>query len=128
MATLFLATVIGAYMVIFSLYIFFKQEHLKLITAEIMGHPAMLFIIAVITVILGLLLVASHNIWIMGWPVVITIFSWLVLIGGLIRLFLPDMVYRIWQSIYKNNVIIIIFGIVLLIVGLFLLAHVYLLR
>lgn len=36
--------------------------------------PMLLFIL-----LLGLIIVLTHNIWVWGWPVVITIFGWIIL-------------------------------------------------
>ena len=80
MLTTFLATVIGWYMVTFSLLILFKHKHIKSVMTDIIAHPGQFFILALITFILGLLVVVSHNIWVNSWPVSITIFGWIVLI------------------------------------------------
>ncbi|KTD33479.1 Integral membrane protein (PIN domain superfamily) [Legionella moravica] len=125
MTTLFLATVIGWYLVIVSLYSLFQYEQLKSVAAEIMGQRGLFFVLAIMTLILGLLLVTSHNIWVMSWPVVITIFSWLVLISGLIRMFCPDTANKMRQSFLNNPVKMKIAAVVSLLVGLFLLFHVY---
>lgn len=125
MGTIFLATVIGWYMVILSLFIVIRHEQVKLVTADIMSNRGLFFILAIITVILGLCLVASHNLWVLGWPVIITIFSWLVLIGGIIRLFFPENVFDRWRSIFNNPVMMNVIGGVIFIIGLYLLLNVY---
>lgn len=125
MTTLFLATVIGWYLVIVSLYSLFQYEQLKSVAAEIMGQRGLFFVLAIMTLILGLLLVTSHNIWVMSWSVVITIFSWLVLISGVIRMFCPDTANKMRQSFLNNPVKMKIASVVSLLVGLFLLFHVY---
>jgi hypothetical protein len=128
MVTLFLATVLGWYLVIFSLFLILQVERANMVMSDVMSHRGVFFLMAVITLILGLLMVASHNIWVMGWPVVITIFSWLILIGGLVRVFYTDVSIKMGRSLlaYPNRVRIV--GAVLLLVGLFLLLHVYYLR
>ncbi|CAM3007417.1 hypothetical protein [Legionella worsleiensis] len=125
MTTLFLATVIGWYLVIVSLYSLFYYQQLKSIAAEIMGQKGLFFVLAIVTLILGLLLVASHNIWVMSWPVLITIFSWMVLISGLIRMFCPDTADKMRQSFMDDPIKMRIASLVFLIVGLFLLMQVY---
>ena len=125
MTTLFLATVIGWYLVIVSLYSLFQYEQLKANAAEIMGQRGLFFVLAIITLILGLLMVTSHNIWVMGWPVVITVFSWLVLISGVIRMFCPDTANKMRQSFMDNPIKMKIAAVVFLLIGLFLLFQVY---
>lgn len=125
MATLFLATVIGWYFVIISLFLIIQHQHLKSIVDEILDQRGLIFIMAILTLIMGLLMVASHNVWVMGWPVVITLIAWLVLISGLLRLFCLDTVIKMGKSFVDHPNKIIIAGVVYLLIGLFLLFHVY---
>ena len=125
MNTLFLATVVGWYFVIFSLFLLLRHDHVKAIMSELLAHRGLFFILALFTLIIGLLLVASHNVWVNEWPVAITIFSWFVLIGGLIRLFFPEAAIKMGHSCLAHPHGLKITGILLLIFGLYLLSHVY---
>ena len=125
MATMFLANVIGWYLVIFSLYMLIRYDHLQAIVTDVMSHRGLFFFIAIFTLILGLLLVTSHNIWVMGWPVIITVFSWLVLISGLIRLVCLDTAMKMANSFITHPMRVRVTAIIFLIIGLFLLSRVY---
>lgn len=125
MITLFMATVIGWYLVIVSLFTLCQYEQVKSITAEILEQRGLFFIAAIITLILGLLMVASHNIWVMGWPVIITLISWLVLISGLLRLLCANTAKKMGQSFMANPVGMKVVSVVFLLLGLFLLLQVY---
>lgn len=123
--TLFLARVIGWYFVIISLYMLCCQQALKAIIADILGERALIFFIAIVTVVLGLLLVISHNVWVMGWPVIITLIAWLVLIGGVFRLINPSLLTKIAQWWLRNPAYLTIAAIIYLIIGLYLLYRAY---
>ncbi|MFA5959517.1 MAG: hypothetical protein WC785_03280 [Tatlockia sp.] len=125
MNTLFLATVMGWYLVIFGLFVFCKQAQLKLIATEILTQRGLFFVFALLTVILGLLLVASHNLWVMGWPVVITLLSWLVLISGLVRLFYPETAMKMARAFFDHPMRMKVNAAVFFLIGLFLLFKVY---
>ncbi|CEG57731.1 hypothetical protein [Legionella fallonii] len=125
MNTIFLATVIGWVMVIGGLFLIFRHEHMKLVMADVMAHQGVFFVFAFMTFILGLLMVTSHNLWLMGWPVIITVISWLVLLSGMIRLACPDTAMKIGQSFFNHPVRMQVTGVIFLIIGLFLLVHVY---
>ncbi len=125
MNTLFLATVVGWYLVVVSLLLLCQYEHVKSVMADIMTNRGLFFIIALFTFVIGLLMVVSHNIWVMAWPVVVTVFSWLVLIGGLFRLFCQDALMKVAQSILNHPIRMRVTAVILLLVGLFLLFHVY---
>lgn len=123
--TNFLATVIGWYLVIMSILLLCKRELIVSAINELMTQRATMLLVGIMTFIVGLLLVVSHNVWVMAWPVVVTIIAWLTLIGGLIRLFCPDTVHKIWKRVIDKPVKIVVCGIISLIVGLFLLYNVY---
>lgn len=125
MNTDFLATVLGWYLVIVSLLLLLRRDIVITALRELMQQRAVMLVVGIITLIIGLLMVISHNVWIMGWPVLVTIIAWLVLIGGLFRLFCPDTVYKIWGRIITNSEKLIICGVVSLVIGLFLLYKVY---
>ena len=37
----------------------------------------------------GLAIVRAHNRWVLGWPVLVTLVGWIVMLGGLLRMFDP---------------------------------------
>jgi cytochrome bd-type quinol oxidase subunit 2 len=125
MITNFLASVLGWYLVIVSLLLILRSEIVVAAMRELIGHRAVMLVVGILTLMIGLLMVISHNIWIMGWPVIITIIAWLVLIGGLFRLFFPDIVYKIWNKTIDKPNKLIVCGIIILIIGLFLLYKVH---
>lgn len=125
MITMFLATVIGWYLVILSLFTFFQYGQLKSIATEIMGNRGLFFIVAIVTLILGLLMVVSHNLWVMDWPVVITLISWLVLVSALLRLFYLDTAMKMARGFVEHPGRMRITSLVLFLLGIFLLLKVY---
>jgi len=125
MVTFFLATVMGWYFIILSLYMLFKHENLRLVMTDILEQRALFFFVAIVTLIIGLLLVVSHNIWVLGWPLIITLFSWLILISGLIRIFYPETARKMANSFLSHPKRIKITGVVMFIIGIWLLFCVY---
>ncbi|WP_392537515.1 hypothetical protein [Legionella sp. 227] len=125
MNTNFLAAVLGWYLVIVSLLLLIRREIVVTAMRELMGQRAVMLVVGIITLIIGLLMVISHNVWLMGWPVIVTIFAWLILIGGLFRLYCPDTVYKIWNKVIDKSGLLITTGVISLIIGLFLLYKVY---
>lgn len=125
MITIFLANVLGWYLVIVSVLLLARRDLVINAMREMMRQRSVMLLVGIITLIIGLLMVVSHNIWVVGWPVIITIFAWLTLIGGLIRLFCPESVFKIWNKVVDRSEKMIACGVISLIIGLFLLYHVY---
>ena len=61
MNTMFLATVIGWFLVIVSIFLFFRHEHMKSVMDDVIAHPGLFFVFAVFTLILGLLVRAREQ-------------------------------------------------------------------
>ena len=57
--------------------------------------PALIFISGLFTLAAGLAIVLNHNVWTADWRVLITLLGWLGIIGGLIRILLPQQVIAI---------------------------------
>jgi hypothetical protein len=51
--------------------------------------PVLIYIVGVAVFVGGLAIVRSHNVWTRGWPVVVTIFGWLMVLAGLVRMLFP---------------------------------------
>ncbi len=125
MVTYFLATVLGWYLVIMSFLLIFRRELVAPVIREVMAQPGLFLIMGLLTVIIGLLMVVSHNYWVMGWPVIVTLFAWIFLISGLFRVFFPDLVRKLWSKMSMKPETLSLMGTLLLIIGLFLLYKVY---
>ena len=125
MVTLFLTTVVGWYLVIIGAFLLSRRDVLQKGANDMTSQHGLLLVLAFITVIIGLLMVVGHNIWVLDWPIVVTLISWLFLIIGLIRLFFPEKAMKMRQGFVRNPKRMVIAGIVYLIIGLFLLFMVY---
>ena len=78
----FLAKVLGLYLIIVSVAMLTNMQQVMVYIAGIMDSPPLLFVTGLFTLILGLLMVVSHNVWQWNWRVLITIIAWLVLLKG----------------------------------------------
>lgn len=125
MYTILLATFFGWYFVITSLFVLFKREYLKSVTIEVMKQRGLFFVLATFTFALGLFMVVSHNLWVMGWPIMVTLFSWVILVSGLFQLFLPDIANRMGLIFFSYPALTMVLSAIYMLTGLFLLYHVY---
>ena len=78
--------------------------------------PALTFVAGSIGIITGIILIEYHNIWVMNWNVLITIISWLFLIGGVIVVIIPKSLsyYKVFiKNSWLLGILMIIFGMVM---------------
>lgn len=121
--SIFLAKIIGLYSIIIGLALLFNAKYYQYASKQIVENDGVLFVFNVFSLAIGLLLVVSHNIWIMDWRVLITLFAWVTLLRSITRLYFPTFVQTKSASLLKNSTVIIIGGVISVIVGLFLCYH-----
>lgn len=88
--TVFLAQLIGCFLFLVGLSMLAHQQRFKKTVNEFLSIHPLVAISGWLSVLFGLLIVISHNIWVSQWPVLITLFGWFLLLQGLLRIFFPD--------------------------------------
>ncbi len=123
--SIFLAKAIGLYYVILSLGMILNGARIKVLLMEIMNNPGLLFVTGFFTLIIGILLVTSHNIWVADWRVLITLLGWGALIKGVMIVTLPQFMIETSKKWMQNNVYYYTTMCIVFLIGIFLLYHGY---
>jgi hypothetical protein len=126
--SIFLAKAIGLYYVIVSLGMILNGARIKVLLIEIMKNQALLFVTGFFALIIGILLVTSHNIWVVDWRVLITLMGWGALMKGVMRVTLPQFMIETSKKWVQNNISYYITMCFIFLIGLFLLYHGYILN
>ena len=125
--SIFLAKAFSIYLILISLAIIFQRKFFQDAIKELLTHEPAMLLAAILALILGILLVISHNLFVADWRIVITILAWLTLIKGFVGLFFP-MQSSSWRiKIIEKPHTLYITAIVCLFLGLFLGYHGFLL-
>lgn len=88
--SMFYAQVIGLWLFLVALGMIVHQARFKRITMDTLNNGELMTFSGMCALGLGLLIVISHNIWVAAWPVVVTLFGWVLILQGLMRLFWPE--------------------------------------
>lgn len=88
--SLFLGKVVGLYFIIFGAAYILRRDALMAAVDAYFGNGALVLLGAALSLIIGLLLVFSHNVWEMSWRVLITLVGYLSLLKGIVHLFAPE--------------------------------------
>lgn len=121
----FLAKLLGWYLLILSVVMLVRKDVIKAVFKGILAQESLIFVLGTFTTLLGLLLVLTHNLWIFNWPVAITIFGWMTLIGGIMRMSNPAKVAKMGRHFVESSSYMT-FSIITLAFSLFLLYEAYL--
>ena len=103
--SILLAKFWGILLVIFGLLFLVRKKALDDLF-ELTKDRTFVIISGYLALILGLVTVILHNIWVADWRVVITIFGWISLIKGIVRLGFPEGLPK-WVRVLKNKPVLI---------------------
>ena len=82
--------------------------------------PPLIFVSGFPLYVAGLAIVRAHNRWSGGWPVLVTVFGWLALLGGLSRILFPTRLADIAVPLVHSTGVLVTVAVVLLVAGVFL--------
>jgi hypothetical protein len=97
----FFARLWGAFFLIFGM-LFLLARFLGHVI-EMTDDRAFVISTGYITLLMGLVTVILHNVWVMQWPVVITILGWSTVIKGIMKIGFPDLIHRRAQAFRKGQ-------------------------
>ncbi len=87
-----LAKIMGPLLLIVGLGLFINLEHYRRMLSDFGASSLSIYMAGTTALLLGLLIVVFHNVWVVGWPVIITLLGWSAVIKGTVRLVAPRIV------------------------------------
>jgi len=116
----FIARLMGPYFVVAGIGMLLNQDAYAAMIAEFVHSNALIFISGVLSLPAGLAILNVHRAWTADWRVIITILGWLAVIGGIVRIVLPQVVTMLATTIYSGPTALTIAGAIVLVLGGFL--------
>jgi hypothetical protein len=84
-------------------------------------HTGIVFYLSgLLSLLAGLAIVNLHNMWRADWRVIITVMGWLMTIGGIIRIVLPQFAVAVGSTIYGGRTSTIVAALIVGALGAFL--------
>ena len=120
--SIYLAKVIGLIATITAVSVIINYKKSLMFDVEAGKSPLFIYVSGFVFLILGALLVVSHQVWASDWRLAITVIGWALLFKGVLRVFFPDSVLRLIEKKIKNRSFIL-GEIALLLVGIYLLYY-----
>ena len=116
--SLFLARLIGPILVVLAIGLLVRQDSWRAMASDFISSRPLVFFTGFLTLLGGLALVNTHNVWDGGWPVIITILGWLGVIGGVARMLFPETVMGVGQKMLDSKTYLTSAGVVEGLLGL----------
>jgi hypothetical protein len=115
--SIFLARLLGPSMLVVVAGLIVNRANYRALAHEFLGSPALIYLAGLLALVAGLAIVLTHNVWVMGWPVIITIFGWASLIAGILRIVFPTPLARFAERVVDNQAVLIGSILVYLVLG-----------
>jgi hypothetical protein len=81
---------------------FFGAGYYRKLADDLFSNAGLVYVTGVITVIIGFLIVAVHNIWTKNWTVLITLLGWLALAKGISLIAFPQFVHTLSERMLTD--------------------------
>lgn len=118
--SIFLAKAFAIYFVIMGLIMLIRRKVFQEALTQLTNNRGSIFLIAIVTLILGIILVLFHPEFTKDWRSVITVLCWLTLLKGIVNLLIPEKMLLISQKLLANRVFYYIDGVIILALGVYL--------
>ncbi|MFH1847108.1 MAG: hypothetical protein ABH869_06095 [Candidatus Omnitrophota bacterium] len=124
--SVFIARIFGLCYLVVGAGLMFNRKAFQRVMDDFCKNAALVFFAGLFALVIGVVIILTHNVWARNWTVIITIIGWLGLIKGIWIIVFPNTVSRFMQAYQKNERLLIvhsigafIFGAVLTFFGFF---------
>ena len=84
---------------------------------EFLKSEGLIYMSGVLILVAGTAIVIAHNRWTWDWTLIITLFGWLSIVGGAIRMTYPKWVAKVGSRFIENTTIMRAGGVIWVVAG-----------
>jgi hypothetical protein len=115
--SIYLAKLIGPVLAAVGVGMLLNASVYQTMAGQFLTSYALIYLAGLLTMTAGIALVLAHNVWVADWPVIITAFGWLGVIGGVFRIIWPQEVATIGSAVISHSEVLMFAGFVVIVVG-----------
>jgi glucan phosphoethanolaminetransferase (alkaline phosphatase superfamily) len=117
---IFIARLAGPLFVVVGVGILLNGAVYSAMITEAVHSPTLIYFSGLSALLPGLAILNVHRTWTADWRVIITIFGWLLVIGGVIRIVLPQTTASLAGTIYSGAAALPVVAVISIVLGAFL--------
>ncbi len=95
----------------------FNRKFFQQVMEDFCKNAALVCYGGLFTLVIGVVIILTHNLWVANWTAIITIIGWLAFIKGIWIIVLPSTVFKFVQVYRKNESLLIVHSIAVFIFG-----------
>jgi len=115
--SLFLAKLFGIYLLIVAVLWAVRGDVISKVIEEFFASRAMLFMSGLLALAVGIAMAISHSVWELNWRGLITVFGYLSIVKGIVRIGFPEVPKKAAGFLLKDTRIWIWIGLALVLGG-----------
>jgi cytochrome bd-type quinol oxidase subunit 2 len=115
--SIFLARLLGPAFIVVGAGLLVNRDNSRALAREFLDSPALIYLAGLIALALGLAIVLTHNVWEFRWPVIVTLFGWVSLVAGILRVVFPQVVTRMGEKMLAGDSWLPVSAILYLVLG-----------
>jgi hypothetical protein len=119
-AAVWIAKFLGPIFVVLSTPMIVMPARLQETTRRYLADRPLILVSGVLAMTAGLSIVNTHNVWVLGWPLIVTLFGWALLLGGASRIIAPGAVDAVGGAMMNRPSLTRVVGALWLSLGIFL--------
>ena len=101
--SIFIARILGPVLLIIGIGLLLEGDSFRAMAGEFLRDQGLIYVTGILTLAAGLAILNVHHVWTRDWRVLITIFGWLFLIGGIMRILAMSMARRVGESVIAHQ-------------------------
>ena len=113
----FIARLTGPLLVVIGVGVLLNEANYAAMITEAAHSPTLIYLSGVLTLPLGLAILNIYRAWTADWRVIVTVLGWLLVIGGVVRIVLPQLTATLATPLYSTSTGLTVFAIVMLVLG-----------
>lgn len=107
-----IAGLMGPLLLAIGIAMVINRDLFPTMAGQLTQNYGLVFIAGMLALVAGVAVVRVHNVWSGGWPVIVTVLGWLSIVGGLARMWFPQMAAPIANSLGGNSTALLVAGLV----------------
>lgn len=116
LSPMFLAQVLGPAFVIVALAVFMNRQMIRHMMDRLSEDNPAIMLSGFISLLFGLIIVVSHNVWVWNWQLLITLVGWVSTLKGVVLLWWPSQMLKMRKSMMSDNMLLV-HGVLALVIG-----------
>jgi hypothetical protein len=118
-----LSVLMGSAFVVVGISVF-NKSYFNAVMADFVNSKGLLWITGFITFVIGMVIVALHNVWSADWRLLVTVLGWLTVLKGAIIMLFPSSMNLLYRKVLSKHLLTysgiyaLVLGVLLLFLGL----------